>query len=155
MSGLNESKGRPPRKGGRNGGAPGRGKSGKPHHKGADNAAGRGEGRARGTDQKKGRSARSNLPILIYGKGENIKTNLVEFPEQLTIIVPPFTSIVGNTLRASKIRPADGLSSDAVTPNNRQTMFCFVTLFVLSVRPKFLRRRCPPSWRQTPRPGRR
>ena len=52
-----------------------------------------------------------------------IRLSASEFAEQLPIIVPPFTSIVGNTLRASKIRPADGLSSDAVTPNNRQTMF--------------------------------
>ncbi len=86
MSTTNESKDRPPREDGRNGGARGRGKGGKPQHKGADNATGRGEGRARGTDQRKGRSARSDLPILIYGKGENIKTNLVEFTEQLTII---------------------------------------------------------------------
>jgi hypothetical protein len=45
-----------------------------------------GEVRARDTDQKKGRSARSDLPMRIYGKWENIKTNLVEFTEQLTII---------------------------------------------------------------------
>ncbi len=61
MSGTAESKDRPPREGGRNGNARGRGKGGKPHHKGADNAAGREEGRARGTDQKKGRSARPDL----------------------------------------------------------------------------------------------
>lgn len=52
-----------------------------------------------------------------------IRLSASEFAEQLPIIVPPFTSIVGNTLRASKIRPADGLSSDGQTPNNRQTMF--------------------------------
>jgi hypothetical protein len=86
MSTTGESKHRPPREGGRNGGVRGRGKGGKPHNKGADNAAGRGEGRARGTDHRKGRSARSDLPILIYEKVENIKTNLVEFTEQLTII---------------------------------------------------------------------
>jgi hypothetical protein len=86
MSMTTKSKDRPPREGGRNGGARGRGEGGKPQHKGADNAAGRGDGRARGLDQKKGRSARSDLPILIYRKGENIKTNLVEFMEQLTII---------------------------------------------------------------------
>ncbi len=86
MSGTAESKDRPPREGGRNGNARGRGKGGKPHHKGADNATGRGEGRARGTDQKKGRSARSDLPILIYGKGENTQTNLKEFTEQLAFI---------------------------------------------------------------------
>ncbi len=85
MSQLNENKDRAPREGGRNGGARGRGKGGKPL-KGADNAVGRGEGRARGTDQKKGRSARSDLPILIYGKWENIKTNHFEFTEQLPII---------------------------------------------------------------------
>ncbi len=86
MSGLNESKDRSPREGRQNGGARSRGKGGKPHPKGADNAAGRGEGRARGTDQKKGRSARSDLPILIYGKGENIQTNLKEFTEQLAFV---------------------------------------------------------------------
>ena len=52
-----------------------------------------------------------------------IRLSASEFAEQLPITVPPFTSIVGNTLRASKIRPADGLSSDNITPNNRQTMF--------------------------------
>ncbi len=86
MSGTTERKDQPPREGGRNGGARGRGKGGKPRHKGADNATGRGEGRARGPDQKKGRSARSDLPILIYGKGENIQTNLVEFTEQLAFV---------------------------------------------------------------------
>jgi hypothetical protein len=52
-----------------------------------------------------------------------IRLSASEFAEQLPIVVPPFTSIVGNTLRASKIRPADGLSPDNITPNNRQTMF--------------------------------
>jgi hypothetical protein len=83
MKGSNESKDRPPRDGGS---ARSRGKGGKPQHKGADNATGRGEGRARGTDQKKGRSARSDLPILIYGKGENIQTNLKVFTEQLAFV---------------------------------------------------------------------
>ncbi len=81
MSGTHESKDRPPREGGRNGST-----RGKPHHKGADNATGRGEARARGTNQKKGRSARSDIPILIYDKGENIKTNLLEFTEQLAFV---------------------------------------------------------------------
>jgi len=52
-----------------------------------------------------------------------VKLSASEFAEQLPITIPPFTSIVGSTLRASKIRPAAGLSTDGVTPNNRQTMF--------------------------------
>ena len=52
-----------------------------------------------------------------------VKLSSSEFVEQLPIVVPPFTSVVGSTLRSSKIRPAEGLSSDGTTPNNRQTMF--------------------------------
>jgi hypothetical protein len=52
-----------------------------------------------------------------------VRLSASEFAEQLPIIVPPFTSVVGSTLRSSKIRPAEGLSSDGITPNNRQTMF--------------------------------
>ena len=52
-----------------------------------------------------------------------IKLSASEFAEQLPILVPAFTTIVGNSLRASKIRPAAGISTDGTTPNNRQTMF--------------------------------
>ena len=52
-----------------------------------------------------------------------VKLSSSEFVEQLPIVVPPFTSVVGSTLRSSKIRPAAGLSADGVTPNNRQDMF--------------------------------
>ena len=52
-----------------------------------------------------------------------IRLSSSEFVEQLPLVVPPFTSVVGSTLRSSKIRPAEGLSSDGVTPNNRQIMF--------------------------------
>jgi len=52
-----------------------------------------------------------------------VRLSASEFVEQLPIVVPPFTSVVGSTLRSSKIRPAEGLSSDGSTPNNRQTMF--------------------------------
>ncbi len=52
-----------------------------------------------------------------------VKLSASEFVEQLPITVPPFTSLVGSTLRSSKIRPASGLSTDGLTPNNRQTMF--------------------------------
>jgi hypothetical protein len=52
-----------------------------------DNAAGQGEGIARGTDQRNGRSARSDLPVPIYGNGGNIQTNLKEFTEQLVLIL--------------------------------------------------------------------
>ena len=52
-----------------------------------------------------------------------IRLSSSEFVEQLPLVVPPFTSVVGSTLRSSKIRPAAGLSADGVTPNNRQIMF--------------------------------
>jgi hypothetical protein len=52
-----------------------------------------------------------------------VKLSASEFVEHLPITVPAFTSVVGSTLRASKIRPAAGLSTDGVTPNDRQTMF--------------------------------
>ena len=52
-----------------------------------------------------------------------VKLSSSEFVEQLPIVVPPFTSVVGSTLRSSKIRPASGISADGLTPNNRQTMF--------------------------------
>ena len=52
-----------------------------------------------------------------------VRLSASEFVEQLPITVPPFTSVVGSTLRSSKIRPAGGTSSDGITPNNRQTMF--------------------------------
>ena len=52
-----------------------------------------------------------------------VRLSASEFAEQLPIVVPPFTSVVGSTLRSSKVRPADGLSSDGTTPNNRQKMF--------------------------------
>jgi len=52
-----------------------------------------------------------------------VKLSASEFAEQLPITIPAFTSVVGSTLRASKIRPAAGLSTDGLTPNNRQTMF--------------------------------
>ena len=52
-----------------------------------------------------------------------IRLSSSEFVEQLPLVVPPFTSVVGSTLRSSKIRPAAGLSADGVTPNSRQTMF--------------------------------
>ncbi len=91
MSGINESKDHAPREDGLNGGACGRGKGGEAQNKSADNAlstlaAGRGEERAWGAYQKKSRSARSDLPILIYSKEENIQTNLKEFTEQLAFV---------------------------------------------------------------------
>ncbi len=45
------------------------------------------KGRARGTDQRKDRQARSNPHILKYGKGESIQTNLKEFTEQLAFVL--------------------------------------------------------------------
>jgi hypothetical protein len=52
-----------------------------------------------------------------------VRLSASEFAEQLPIIVPAFTSIVGSTLRSSKVRPAEGISPDGIHPNQRQTMF--------------------------------
>ena len=52
-----------------------------------------------------------------------LKLSASQFYEQLPITVPPFTSIVGNALRASQVLPADGTSDDSTTPNNRSHMF--------------------------------
>ena len=42
---------------------------------------------------------------------------------QLPIIVPPFTTIVGDNLRATIIKPASGLDAGGSTLNNRSTLF--------------------------------
>ena len=42
---------------------------------------------------------------------------------QLPIIVPPYTTIVGDNLRATIIKPASGLDSGGSTLNNRSTLF--------------------------------
>ena len=42
---------------------------------------------------------------------------------QLPIIVPPYTTIVGDNLRATIIKPAAGLAADGSTLNNRSTLF--------------------------------
>ena len=52
-----------------------------------------------------------------------VRLSASEFVEQTPIVVPPFTSVVGSTLRSSMIRPASGLSADGVTDNNRNTLF--------------------------------
>ena len=41
----------------------------------------------------------------------------------LPIIVPPYTTIVGDNLRATIIKPAPGLAADGSTLNNRSTLF--------------------------------
>ena len=52
-----------------------------------------------------------------------LKLSASQFYEQLPIKVPPFTSIIGNSLRGTQILPAAGFSDDSVTPNNRSQMF--------------------------------
>jgi len=42
---------------------------------------------------------------------------------QLPIIIPPYTTIVGDNLRATIIKPASGLDSSGSVLNNRSTMF--------------------------------
>ena len=52
-----------------------------------------------------------------------LKLSASQFYEQLPIKVPPFTSIIGNSLRGTQVLPAAGISDDSVTPNNRSQMF--------------------------------
>ena len=52
-----------------------------------------------------------------------LKLSASQFYEQLPITVPPFTSIIGNALRASQVLPKDGTSDDSTTPNRRSHMF--------------------------------
>ncbi len=52
-----------------------------------------------------------------------LKLSASQFYEQLPITVPPFTSIIGNALRASQVLPKDATSDDSVTPNRRSHMF--------------------------------
>ena len=41
----------------------------------------------------------------------------------MPIIIPPYTTIVGDNLRATIIKPAAGLDSGGSTVNNRSTLF--------------------------------
>ena len=52
-----------------------------------------------------------------------LKLSASQFYEQLPIKVPPFTSIIGNALRASQVLPKSGTSDDNTTPNERSHMF--------------------------------
>ena len=50
-----------------------------------------------------------------------LKLSASQFYEQLPIVVPPYTSIIGNSLRGTQVLPAAGVSDDGSTPNNRST----------------------------------
>ena len=66
-----------------------------------------------------------------------LKLSASQFYEQLPIKVPPFTSIIGNSLRGTQVLPAEGISDDGNTPNNRSTMFMMsdaTTLQALSMK---------------------
>jgi len=56
-------------------------------------------------------------PAVIFVKGG------VYLEEQLPIIVPPFTTIVGDSLRATTIKPGSGLDSGGSILNTRSTLF--------------------------------
>ena len=52
-----------------------------------------------------------------------LKLSAGVFKEQLPIVLPKNFSIAGDVLRGTSVEPAAGISTDGVTPNNRQTMF--------------------------------
>ena len=56
-------------------------------------------------------------PAIIFVKAGTYEETL------LPIIVPPFTTIAGDSLRATIIKPASGLDSGGSTQNNRSTLF--------------------------------
>ena len=45
------------------------------------------------------------------------------YEEQLPIVVPENTAIIGDEMRSVRVRPASGNSDDGVTPNERASMF--------------------------------
>ena len=45
------------------------------------------------------------------------------YQEQLPIVVPANTALIGDEMRSVRVQPAAGLSNDGVTPNNETTMF--------------------------------
>ena len=59
----------------------------------------------------------ATTPAVIF-----IKAGVYE-EGQLPIIVPPYTTIVGDNLRATIIKPASGLDAGGSTLNNRSTLF--------------------------------
>ena len=59
----------------------------------------------------------ATTPAVIF-----VKAGVYE-EAQLPIIVPPYTTIVGDNLRATIIKPASGLDAGGSTLNNRSTMF--------------------------------
>jgi len=56
-------------------------------------------------------------PAIIFVKGG------VYLEEQLPIIVPPYTTITGDSLRTTIVKPAAGLDSGGSILNNRSTLF--------------------------------
>tara|TARA_A100001388_G_scaffold276946_1_gene266186 strand:+ start:1157 stop:3748 length:2592 start_codon:yes stop_codon:yes gene_type:complete len=58
-----------------------------------------------------------NQPAVIFVKGG------VYEETALPIVVPPYTTIVGDSLRATTVKPASGLDSGGSILNNRSTLF--------------------------------
>ena len=59
----------------------------------------------------------ATAPAIIFVKGG------VYLEEQLPIIVPPYTTITGDSLRTTIVKPAAGLDSGGSILNNRSTLF--------------------------------
>ena len=59
----------------------------------------------------------ATAPAIIFVKGG------VYLEEQLPIIIPPYTTITGDSLRTTIVKPAAGLDSGGSILNNRSTLF--------------------------------
>jgi len=67
------------------------------------------------------RFACDNTASVTGNKTIFVKTGTYE--EQLPIIVPANTALVGDEMRSVRVNPKAGLSDDGITPNNETTMF--------------------------------
>ena len=57
------------------------------------------------------------------GSSSTIHVKTGVYSEQLPIVVPENTAILGDSIRNTFVQPAEGLSDDGVTPNNQSTLF--------------------------------
>ena len=65
----------------------------------------------------------ASIPTAVTGVNATIYVKTGTYSEQLPIIVPENTAILGDSIRNTFIQPKTGLSDDGVTANNRSTMF--------------------------------
>lgn len=68
----------------------------------------------------------------VCGEGATIFVKTGTYSEQLPIIIPANTAIVGDSQRTVFVEPKAGLSDDGVTPNNQASMFLMSNASILN-----------------------